>query len=81
MYWERSSLEYLFVKETYLANVLTVLVAKDITTKLYAMNNKVRFFVRNLGATARKASVMPTRLRGLLAERVINSAKPDLYSR
>ncbi|KAL1455387.1 hypothetical protein WDU94_009485 [Cyamophila willieti] len=41
MYWQRSALEYLFVKETYLANVMTVLVAKDITTKLYAMNNKI----------------------------------------
>lgn len=41
MYWERSTLEYLFVKETYLANVMTILVAKDITTKLYAMNSKI----------------------------------------
>lgn len=39
MYWQRSALEYLFVKETYLANVMTVLVAKDIANKLYAMNN------------------------------------------
>lgn len=34
-------LEYLFVKETYLATVLATLVAKDITIKLYSMNNKV----------------------------------------
>ncbi|CAH2236990.1 jg9483 [Pararge aegeria aegeria] len=41
VYWQRSSLEYLFVKEPYLACVVTTLIARDITTKLYAMNNKI----------------------------------------
>lgn len=41
LYWQRSALEYLFVKETYVATVLTTLIARDITTKLYAMNNKI----------------------------------------
>ncbi|CAH0394172.1 unnamed protein product [Bemisia tabaci] len=41
LYWQRSALEYLFIKETYLATVLATLVARDITTKLYAMNNKI----------------------------------------
>ncbi|XP_026472892.1 popeye domain-containing protein 3-like [Ctenocephalides felis] len=41
LFWQRAALEYLFVKETYLATVLTTLVARDITTKLYAMNNKI----------------------------------------
>lgn len=41
LYWQRTSLEYLFVKETYLATVVTTLIARDITTKLYAMNNKI----------------------------------------
>ncbi|XP_021936870.1 popeye domain-containing protein 3-like isoform X3 [Zootermopsis nevadensis] len=41
LYWQRSSLEYLFVKETYLATVITTLIARDITTKLYAMNKKI----------------------------------------
>nr|CAD7261241.1 unnamed protein product [Timema shepardi] len=36
-----SALEYLFVKETYIATVLTTLIARDITTKLYAMNKKI----------------------------------------
>lgn len=45
LYWQRSSLEYLFVKETYLATVLTTLIARDITTKLYAMNKKVRILI------------------------------------
>lgn len=40
LYWQRSSLEYLFAKETYLGTVVTTLIAKDIATKLYAMNNK-----------------------------------------
>ncbi|XP_065225728.1 popeye domain-containing protein 3-like [Planococcus citri] len=41
LYWQRSSLEYLFVKETYLATVVATLVATDITNKLYMMNNKI----------------------------------------
>ncbi|XP_011697434.1 PREDICTED: popeye domain-containing protein 3-like isoform X2 [Wasmannia auropunctata] len=41
LYWQRTALEYLLVKETYLATVLTTLVARDIATKLYAMNNKI----------------------------------------
>lgn len=41
LYWQRSALEYLFVKEAYIATVLTTLIARDITTKLYAMNNKI----------------------------------------
>ncbi|CAA9994247.1 unnamed protein product [Nesidiocoris tenuis] len=40
LYWQRTALEYLFAKETYLATVMTTLIARDITTKLYAMNNK-----------------------------------------
>lgn len=43
LYWQRTALEYLLVKETYLATVLTTLVARDIATKLYAMNNKVLY--------------------------------------
>lgn len=41
LYWQRSALEYLFVKDTYVATVLTTLIARDIATKLYAMNNKI----------------------------------------
>ncbi|KAI4466254.1 popeye domain containing protein [Holotrichia oblita] len=41
LYWQRTALEYLFVKEMYIGTVLTTLIARDITTKLYAMNNKI----------------------------------------
>ncbi|CAL1688084.1 unnamed protein product [Lasius platythorax] len=41
LFWQRSALEYLLVKEAYLATILTTLVARDIATKLYAMNNKI----------------------------------------
>lgn len=41
LYWQRASLEYLFVKETYLATVIATLVATDITNKLYVMNKRV----------------------------------------
>ncbi|XP_076067319.1 popeye domain-containing protein 3-like isoform X2 [Oratosquilla oratoria] len=41
VFWQRSSLEYQFVKEPYLASVLSTLIARDITTKLYAMNQKI----------------------------------------
>ena len=43
VYWLRTALDYLFVKEPYLATVLTTLIARDITTKLYTMNTKVIF--------------------------------------
>ncbi|XP_050696655.1 popeye domain-containing protein 3-like isoform X2 [Eriocheir sinensis] len=41
VFWHRTSLEYLFVKESYLAAVLSTLIARDITTKLYHMNQKI----------------------------------------
>ncbi|KAE8751454.1 hypothetical protein FOCC_FOCC001701 [Frankliniella occidentalis] len=41
LFWQRTALEYLFVKETYLATVVSTIVASDITTKLYSMNSKV----------------------------------------
>ena len=39
--WQRSSLEYLLVKETHLATVFSLLVARDVTSKIYQMNKKV----------------------------------------
>ncbi|XP_037082297.1 popeye domain-containing protein 3-like, partial [Pollicipes pollicipes] len=41
IFWHRSAIEYLFVKEPYLATVLSTMIARDITTKLYCMNHKV----------------------------------------
>lgn len=41
LFWKRSSLEYLFLKDQHLATVLSTLVARDITTKLYSMNSKI----------------------------------------
>ncbi|KAL7642011.1 UNVERIFIED_CONTAM: hypothetical protein RMT77_007885 [Armadillidium vulgare] len=41
LFWQRSSLEYLFVKEPYLSTVMSILIARDITTKLYNMNHKI----------------------------------------
>ncbi|XP_034238338.1 popeye domain-containing protein 3-like [Thrips palmi] len=41
LFWQRTALEYLFVKETYLATVVSTIVARDITTKLYSMNSKI----------------------------------------
>ena len=38
--WHREILEYLFTKEPYIAIVLNTLIARDISAKLYAMNNK-----------------------------------------
>lgn len=39
--WSRQSLDYLLVKETFLAHILTLILAKDVADKLYAMNEKV----------------------------------------
>ncbi|XP_069983410.1 popeye domain-containing protein 3-like [Penaeus vannamei] len=41
VFWQRTSLEYLFVKEPYLATVLSTIIARDITSKLYNMNQKI----------------------------------------
>eukprot|EP00096_Caligus_rogercresseyi_P006048 TRINITY_DN22203_c0_g1_i1.p1 TRINITY_DN22203_c0_g1~~TRINITY_DN22203_c0_g1_i1.p1 ORF type:complete len:330 (+),score=136.76 TRINITY_DN22203_c0_g1_i1:197-1186(+) len=40
--WQRSSLEYLFIKEPYLGSVMSALISTDITNKLYSMNRKLK---------------------------------------
>ncbi|XP_050422450.1 popeye domain-containing protein 3-like isoform X2 [Adelges cooleyi] len=69
IFWQRSSLEYLFVKETYLATVLATLVAKDITIKLYLMNNKI---------VTEKGSHLDIRLPSITPALVTNEIKPPL---
>lgn len=44
--WERSTLEYMFVKDPTLALIFNALISQDITEKLFAMNAKLR---NNLG--------------------------------
>jgi len=39
--WQRSTLEYLFVKEPRLGMVVSALISRDVTHKLYSMNKKV----------------------------------------
>lgn len=39
--WQRQNLEYLLVKENFLAAVFALLLERDITSKLYAMNDKI----------------------------------------
>ena len=39
--WQRSTLEYLFVKEPRLGMVVSALISRDVTHKLYTMNKKV----------------------------------------
>ncbi|XP_022654735.1 popeye domain-containing protein 3-like isoform X2 [Varroa jacobsoni] len=39
--WQRQNLEYLLVKEAFLAAVFALLLERDITSKLYAMNEKI----------------------------------------
>lgn len=41
IFWSRHSLEYLMIKEPYLAAVLSLIFGRDITNKLYALNEKV----------------------------------------
>lgn len=40
-FWQCSNLEYLPIKETQLATIISLLISRDITNKLYAMNVKV----------------------------------------
>lgn len=41
LFWQRSNLEYLLIKEPQLAIVMSLLIARDITSKLYSMNEKI----------------------------------------
>lgn len=41
--WERPTLEYYMAKEPYMRALLGLLMARDITNKLYQMNQKVSF--------------------------------------
>lgn len=40
--WQRSTLEYLFVKEPFIGQVMTAVIAQDITDKLFTMNKKLK---------------------------------------
>ncbi|KAL4233307.1 hypothetical protein ACF0H5_007990 [Mactra antiquata] len=40
IYWPRQSLEYLLMKEPFLATVLNTIMGRDITNKLYALNHR-----------------------------------------
>ncbi|XP_052811665.1 blood vessel epicardial substance-like [Mya arenaria] len=42
MYWPRQSLEYLLMKEPFLATVLNTILGRDITNKLYALNSRAK---------------------------------------
>ncbi|XP_041354662.1 popeye domain-containing protein 3-like [Gigantopelta aegis] len=41
IFWPRESLEYLLIKEPYLASIFKTMLGRDITNKLYALNEKV----------------------------------------
>ncbi|KAL3881590.1 hypothetical protein ACJMK2_028011 [Sinanodonta woodiana] len=41
VYWPRQSLEYLLLKEPFLATVMNTMIGYDITNKLYALNDQV----------------------------------------
>ncbi|XP_052710072.1 popeye domain-containing protein 3-like [Crassostrea angulata] len=41
MFWQRGGLEYLLIKEPYLANLLRTVLGRDITNKLYSLNDKL----------------------------------------
>ncbi|CAH1799984.1 unnamed protein product [Owenia fusiformis] len=42
IFWQRSSLAYFCVKEPYVANILGLIIGRDITNKLYAMSDKMK---------------------------------------
>lgn len=50
IFWPRQALEYLLIKEPYLANLMNIIIGRDIATKLYALNDKV-FILNNLITT------------------------------
>ncbi|KAH3727308.1 blood vessel epicardial substance-like isoform X2 [Dreissena polymorpha] len=42
VYWSRQSLEYLLLKEPYLATILNTILGRDITNKLYALSERAQ---------------------------------------
>ena len=40
--WQRASLEYLFVKDPQLCQVLTAIISRDLTEKLFVMNASLK---------------------------------------
>ena len=44
LFWERSTLEYYLSKDRYMSAVLSLLLARDITNKLYQINHQVIIF-------------------------------------
>ena len=62
--WQRSELEYLFVKEPYLAQVLSAIISKDITDKLFAMNQQLALRMNGEGGVVSGPS-MDIRLPGV----------------
>ncbi|XP_074661999.1 popeye domain-containing protein 3-like [Tubulanus polymorphus] len=42
MLWQRDALQYLFIKEPYLATIMATLIGRDITNKLYALNERLK---------------------------------------
>ncbi|KAK3773364.1 hypothetical protein RRG08_023244 [Elysia crispata] len=41
LFWPRQHLEYLLIKEPHLASVMKTIIGRDVTNKLYALNEKV----------------------------------------
>ncbi|KAG1650149.1 Popeye domain-containing protein 3 [Nymphon striatum] len=68
IFWQRDSLEYLFVKEPYLFTVMSILIARDITTKLYAMNRKI---------VTEKGSHLDIRLPSITSSTTSGASNPD----
>lgn len=43
--WQRSDLDYLIVTDRQIANVMSILVGRDVANKLYSLHDKVSFII------------------------------------
>ncbi|XP_076466680.1 popeye domain-containing protein 3-like isoform X2 [Babylonia areolata] len=81
LFWPRQSLEYLLVQEPYLANVLNMVLGRDITNKLYALNERV-CTVEGSRLDIRLPSVSPNlRARRDIRKAVVGVASPGKEGR
>lgn len=65
--WQRGALEYLLLKDTHLATVMSTLISSDITKKLYSMNSRLKRPGMGDGANAHLDIRLPG-LAGMLAQ-------------
>lgn len=81
LFWQRDALNYLFVKEPQLGAKMTLIVARDITNKLYSINEKFRYrgqFV-DIRVPCMNSISATNRLRSMMIKKSESEENDDNY--